>query len=301
MMLTAILALFLATTAVVINEYFTKKNDTENQLILIADIIAWNSSASLAFNDVKTAQEMLNSMNKQPSLIYAVLYDHVGNEFSAYQSHKRPSSSWTGEAIKKLIIVPKNSAQSHNLLQSLQLQLTAWYRSFYQSSTENLPTLPYRQVVFYDENDILHLLMPILLDGELQGILHLADDQSSLNALLKRFYFIISLIFIFTGICILFVSTKLQQVFLAPLLDLMQSMRMVILEKNFSRRIKQIGKDEFGEMATVYNTMLTEIEKRDEKLLQHRAILERQVEVRTAELRHAKELAETANAAKSQF
>lgn len=84
MTLTAMLALLLATTAVVINEYFTKKNDTEKQLVLIADFIVWNGSVSLAFNEAKSAQEMLNGMRSQPSLLSAHLYDKDGNVFAAY-------------------------------------------------------------------------------------------------------------------------------------------------------------------------------------------------------------------------
>ncbi|NOU21769.1 MAG: HAMP domain-containing protein, partial [Methyloglobulus sp.] len=297
MTLTAVLALFLATTAIVINEYFTKKNDTEKQLELIADIIAWNGSASLAFKDVQTAQEMLNGMTSQPSLLSAQLYDNTGYVFAAYQSSKKQTVPWTGETIKTLVTT-KDSVQPQNLMQSL---LGNWYIQTFKPDKGNAPIQRYRQVITYDENNVLHLFRPIILDGELQGILHLADDQSGLHTLLGRFYLIITLIFVFTGVAIVFVSAKLQQVFLAPLLELMGAMRSVTHEKNFARRINQVSTDEFGEMTTVYNTMLTEIQQRDDKLLQHRNHLEQEVETRTAELRHAKEHAEAANAAKSQF
>jgi len=315
MTLTAMLALCLATTAVVINEYITKKNDTEKQLSLIADIIAWNGSASLTFNDVQTAQDMLNGMKNQASIISAHLYDKVGNMFAAYSVDKKPATNWTGETIKTLITTPQHSVPAQSPVQSLCTQFTAWYNGLCIPDAENAPLPLYRQVITYDENNTLHLFKPILQDGELQGILHLADDQSGLQALLSRFYLIISLIFVVTGLSILVVSAKLQQVFLAPLLELMQAMQTVTREKNFNRRIIQISEDEFGEMAVVYNTMLTEIQQRDEELNQHRAHLEQQVLARTRELSEknrcletaiqdavtAKEQAESANQAKSQF
>ncbi|MGZ4968941.1 MAG: response regulator [Methylobacter sp.] len=311
MTLTAMLALLLATAAVVVNEYFTKKNDTEKQLLLLADFIAWNGSVSLAFNEVKSAQEMLNGMKSQPSLLYAHLYDNDGNIFAAYQSPKRPTTNWTNETIKKLITVSQNSTQALNPFQFLQSQIARLLKP----DAENEPLPLYRQVIIYDENNILHLLRPIFLEGELQGVLHLADDQSELRALLNRFYLIICLVVVFTGLSIVYISTKLQRVFLAPLLELMQAMQTVTHEKNFTRRITQINSDEFGEMATVYNTMLAEIQQRDEQLEQHRAHLEQQVITRTQELSEknksletaiqdaltAKEQAETANKAKSQF
>lgn len=301
MTLTAMLALLLATAAVVINEYVTKKNDTEKQLALIADIITWNSSASLAFRDTQTAQEMLKGMNSLPSLLSADLYDQAGNEFASYQSPKKSVSSWNSETIKNLIAEPQTTKQPEDLLEYLTTKLELWYRQLFKLDNENAPLPIYRQVVTYDDDNVLHVLKPILLDGELQGILHLADDQSELQALLNRFYLIICLIVIVTGLSILFISNKLQQVFLSPLLDLMEAMRTVTHERNFTRRIKQIGKDEFGEMATVYNAMLTEIQQRDQELEQHRANLEQIVQTRTAELRHAMEAAQAASKAKSDF
>ncbi|MGZ8223074.1 MAG: response regulator [Methylobacter sp.] len=312
---TAMLALLLAMTAVVVNEYFTKKNDTGKQLMLIADIIAWNSSASLTFKDVPTCQEMLNGLSSQPGLLSAHLYDDTGNVFAAYQASKQSEAPWAGEVVKALITVSKNNTQAQSPVQSVQAQLTAWYRRLFNRGVLTEPLSLYKQMITYDENNVLHLFKPILLDGELQGILHLADDQSELQALLNRFYLIVSLIVVFTGLSIFVVSTQLQQVFLAPLLDLMQAMRKVTDQKNFSHRIIRASADEFGEMATVYNAMLAEIQQRDQQLEQHRAHLEHQVIARTQELSeknrsleaaiqdalNAKEQAEAANKAKSQF
>ncbi|UOA10067.1 response regulator [Methylobacter sp. S3L5C] len=315
MTLTTMLALLLVMASVVINEYFTKKHATENQLSLIADIIVWNASASLTFNDVQTGQELLNGMRSQSSVIAARLYDKNGTIFAAYQSSKEPVTIRTSETIKNIIAIPQNSTPTHSLIEYLQSQLITWYSQLLQPNTKNAPLPRYRQVITYDENNILNLFRPILQDDELQGILHLADDQSGLQALLNRFYLIISLIFVVTGIAIIIVSTKLQQVFLAPLLELILAMQTVAREKNFTHRITKIGADEFGEMATVYNSMLIEVQERDEQLQQYRMHLEQQVIARTQELSEknqsleaaiqdaitAKEQAEAASNAKSQF
>ncbi len=301
MILTAILALLMATTGVVINELYTKKSDTKNQLILLADIIAWNSSASLTFNDNQTAQEILNGVKKQPSIVYAYLYDKSGQEFAAYISSHKQSTNWTGNVVKQLITVPKNPKKSLSWFQEQQSSLLAWYRNLFDLDVLEPAQPAFKQVIIYDDQNVLHLLKPVLLDGELQGVLHLADNQSALNAFLNRFYFIISLIFIVSVFFIFFISAKLQQVFLAPLQELMEAMRAVTQDKNFNRKIVNVGSDEFGEMASVYNSMLSEIQVRDDRLQQHRSKLEQEVEERTAELRKAKDNAEAANAAKSQF
>ena len=301
MILTAMLALFLATAAIIANEYFTKKQETENRLVLVADIISWNSSAALAFNDKQTAREMLNGLKHQSSLLSAQLFNEAGELFAYYQSPKMTGGNWDWALARSLIDMPTQDSQPKNVVQSIHRQLMGIYHNIFNDQQDSLNFSRYRQVIKYDDDQRLHLLKPVVLDGELQGILHLVDDQSELQTVLIRFYIIIGLIFVVTGMCIFFVSNKLQRVFLAPLLELMQAMRTFTHEKKFSRRIRSVSSDEFGEMADVYNTMLTELQQRDRQLQQHRSNLEQQVEARTAELRHAKEVAESANAAKSQF
>ena len=70
---------------------------------------------------------------------------------------------------------------------------------------------------------------------------------------------------------------------------------------DFSRRVATAGRDELDSIATSFNAMLDEIMVRDEKLARHRANLEREVEERTRDFREAKEQADQANAAKSEF
>ncbi len=59
--------------------------------------------------------------------------------------------------------------------------------------------------------------------------------------------------------------------------------------------------EEVDALATGFNAMLEQIHDRDARLAAHRENLEREVEVRTAELRTAKEVAEAASRAKGEF
>ena len=315
MTLTAMMALLLATAVIVVNEYFTKRKDTEQQLALIADIISWNSSAALAFNDEQTAVEMLSGLQTRPSIVSARLYDREGNVFASYQTDQGPKIEWGKQEILALSSKPGEDLKPENLLQWIGDTFSGWYRDFFDNRTVNSTNQNFAEIFEYDANDMLHYLRPVLLAGEVAGFVHLTDDQSGLKALLRAFYLLIGGIVGFTLISILIISAKFQKVFLAPLLELMQAMKSVTREKNFASRLVKTSDDEFGDLAEVYNAMLSEIQQRDEQLAEHRSKLELQVEERTQELYEknqkleeaiadallAKEQAESASKAKSQF
>ncbi|MGR9052384.1 MAG: EAL domain-containing protein [Gammaproteobacteria bacterium] len=320
MTLTAIVALFLATAAIVVNEYFTKKRNTEQQLALLADIVSWNSSAALAFNDARTAREMLAGMQTRLSILSAELYDANGNLFAVYQKPGAREKTWDKHKILSAISREQQDESHGDLFQRIARRVAKWHDALFDDlykddEEQGSSNLVLREAIEYDADNNLHFLHPVYLEGELIGYLHLTDDQSGLQALLLTYYSIIAFIVTFTLASILIVSAKLQRIFLAPLLDLMLAMKSVSLEKNFTNRLLKTSNDEFGDLADVYNAMLSEIQKRDDQLAEHRAKLEQQVIERTQELSEknekleeavaeavaAKELAEGANKAKSQF
>ena len=71
--------------------------------------------------------------------------------------------------------------------------------------------------------------------------------------------------------------------------------------QDFTTHVERQSDDETGTMVDAFNDMLVNIRERDERLSEHRAQLETKVEERTKDLRVAKEDAESANAAKSEF
>ncbi|CAD6879737.1 response regulator receiver modulated diguanylate cyclase/phosphodiesterase [Methylomonas albis] len=308
---TAMLTLFLATAAIIVNEYFAKKKETEQQLVLIADIIASNISAALAFQDVAAASSMLASMQTRDSILNAELYNKAGILFADYHGPNTASENWTSSKILEILESPHKADFSENTLQIF----SDTFNQLFLYGKRPIDQASNRDIFEYDTKNNLHFVRPIYLDSDVIGILHLVDDQSGLYAILKTFYFVTGLIVVFTMIFIGMLTTKLQQIFLGPLLKLMDAMKSVGHEKSFSHRINKTSTDEFGDLADVYNAMLAEIQFRDDQLAMHRNSLEQQVLERTQqladtnqELKHsiaealaAKEQAEQASKAKSQF
>ncbi len=70
---------------------------------------------------------------------------------------------------------------------------------------------------------------------------------------------------------------------------------------DFAKRAEENHKGEIGLLASSFNRMLSDIETRDNALLDHQNTLERKVADRTHQLELAKDTAEQANAAKSEF
>jgi two-component system sensor histidine kinase BarA len=97
------------------------------------------------------------------------------------------------------------------------------------------------------------------------------------------------------------VAWRLQRRITDPIQRLTGAMAEVRQTHDFSKHVVRESDDETGVMVDAFNDMLAHIRERDERLAEHRLHLEHKVEERTVDLRTAKEAAESANVAKSEF
>ena len=96
-------------------------------------------------------------------------------------------------------------------------------------------------------------------------------------------------------------ATRMQQLITQPISELAAAARRIAGERQYSLRVNKTAQDEVGSLIDGFNDMLEQIEARDVALKAHSTRLEHEVDVRTSELRKAKEQAESASLAKSQF
>jgi diguanylate cyclase (GGDEF)-like protein/PAS domain S-box-containing protein len=93
------LAVLLASFGFGIYERAKYRSSAVRELTALADTLGANSAASLAFEDKKTAQEMLGALATEPHILAACLYDNDGKSFAEYRSR---NSSQNGVILPRL-------------------------------------------------------------------------------------------------------------------------------------------------------------------------------------------------------
>jgi two-component system, sensor histidine kinase and response regulator len=98
-----------------------------------------------------------------------------------------------------------------------------------------------------------------------------------------------------------FFGRRLAESIAAPLIRLSSLAKQVSMDNNYMVRAQGEGKDEIGQLVKSFNQMIERVHQRDAELENQRGNLEKEVDLRTADLRQAVVDAQAANIAKSQF
>ncbi len=161
------------------------------------------------------------------------------------------------------------------------------------------PDLPNNALVF--DNGYVDLAKEVHLQDQVIGKVFIRASLHAEQEKLKR-YFVLAFSVLLAAFGVTWLLTsKAQRIFTVPILKLAEAMKFVSNNKDYSFRILLKSRDELGVLANGFNTMLDQIQARDDSLQEAHNSLEKRVEERTAELLKAKEAAEAASRAKSEF
>src|SRR3984957_3769126 len=80
------LAVLLASLGFAVYERQSYRASAVRELAALADTLGANTAASLAFDDQRTAREMLSALATEPNVIVACLYDNQGHIFAEYRA-----------------------------------------------------------------------------------------------------------------------------------------------------------------------------------------------------------------------
>jgi len=138
------------------------------------------------------------------------------------------------------------------------------------------------------------------LDG-VYSIKHLINEKrKQLNELQSYSFALVAILSILVGLFAFYINRKISQSIIAPLLTLETTMK-ALTNGDYQHKAVVISDDEFGELSITLNTLSDEINRTHQSLECAKDTLEKKVEIRTIELNKAKNAAEAANVAKSDF
>ncbi len=161
----------------------------------------------------------------------------------------------------------------------------------------------------------VEVVSPVVQDGELIGHIYLSASLRSLRDRIFSFLMIMAMAASVAMGAAWFLSHRMQRQVTEPVSGLLDVMRAVTRNGDYSLRAPAGGNDEIGTLVSGFNAMLGQIAERDRELQRHRETLESLVNERTRNLERANsdlreaaakntealQAAESASKAKSEF
>jgi signal transduction histidine kinase/CheY-like chemotaxis protein len=272
-LLTSMLVLAGSTIVFVVNEAVSFRADALKRLESTAVVIGNNSIAAVMFMDAEVASESLSGLAQNPSILAAYLLTSDSEILAAYVSPRAlpgdlPPGFGPGAARAKVDPAAVESLRREG------------------GAGDVRPT---------------DAVSAFSIKGQQVGTVVLRSSFHELRDRMQRFLLLSGLVLLGALLGAFLLSRRLIAVVSQPLMELTSTMKTVSRAHDFAVRCQKWGEDEIGELIDGFNEMLGHIQVRDAKLLRHREELEEEVARRTVELVHAKEAAEAANRAKSQF
>jgi signal transduction histidine kinase len=242
-------ALLLACAILVGYDSSTARAALTRDIGMLADVVGATSTGVVSFGDANAAHETLGAMAVNKNVrTAAILRD--GGVFARFDRH--PATAGT------------------SILTRLDPQLVRTPRA-----------------VSTFEGESLRIVRPILLDGELIAGVYIESGLDELNERWRRLVTLIGVVMVGTLTVAFILSSRLQRLISAPIVRLTEVTSVVSRDRNYNIRVEESGHDEVGVLIDGFNGMLSEIQRRDRRLLDQQEALEQEVEVRTADLQRA--------------
>jgi signal transduction histidine kinase/CheY-like chemotaxis protein/Asp-tRNA(Asn)/Glu-tRNA(Gln) amidotransferase C subunit len=279
-LLTSGIMLLLASTALVTSELFTFHRQMIKDLFVLGDLVGFNSSAGLIFKDSTTVEENIAALETNKHIILTHIFDKNGTLFASYFREDVDQA-----------LLPTYSTLHEYYFRHEEMQ-------GHDKIEDN----------YFFHDDHIEIFKPIIFKNKIRGTVYIQSDLRAFNERLFWVANIVGAVMLISLLLAFILASRFMRVITAPFYNLLETIKAVSADKNYSLRAKKTVSDELGNLIEGFNEMLAQIEKRDTELSLYRDHLQDMVEQRTAELtQRSAELAEArdqalaANKAKSAF
>jgi len=233
-MLTSIAALFLANTIIIAFEQFSYRRTQEQEIRVLADIVANHSQAALLFGDADVATNNLKSLTAREAIISACIYlvenPEQSNENARtrlFAQYQRDAARWPG---------CPDVATLQDIL-----------------NTGN---------VFYTD-EYFELVRSISLEERTIGTVLIRTTLIDAALRFKENILVAITVAVLAALAALLVASRLEKLISSPLLSLGKTARAIAMHDDYSLRASKYGSDEVGEVVDSFNHMLARIEEED--------------------------------------
>ena len=244
---TSATALLIASAVLIAYDVSRSRERLVRDTGMLAELVGANSRAALTFDDAKSAYETLSTVAVNEHIVSAGVLLPTGRLLARYDRAGSSSQSRPVPVATEIVrgLQPWESYAGAGLV----------------------------------------VVRPITLDGEAIGVVYVESDLAELGSRAAGFSRIIGLVLIGAVGIAAIIAASLQRLISSPLLRLTAVAREVTDDHRYDLRADASGRGEVAELVNAFNTMLSEIQRRDQQLLLQQEDLEATVDTRTAELR----------------
>ena len=210
--------------------YFSFNHESHERLVALGDIVGADIGAALAFGDYQAITNSLASIKSDPSVKQLFVLNERG-QVSAYYHQKQEVVS---------------DAVQQQRLRTLRFEISRPYVVDLSPGVER----------------------PVTRDDVRLGAIIVEQDESIIIRQLTATAGISATILLFALGLSYLLADRFQRIITDPVTAMATTMQEVSSTKNYSKRVPASNTDEMNLLAERFNEMLTEIEQRDEDLLE---------------------------------